>query len=292
MVLARRFYDPKLSLEVQEASPVLDAIAELATNGIIVKTGATTAATRTITGTANKIAVTNGDGVAGDPTITIPDSPVLVTPSISGGTQSSPSITTPTISSPTITGSPVVPDEAYGPTWNASLGIPTKNAVYDKIESLPVAGFTLLASGSFPAANLLAITGITAKKLLIKVLGASCATATRYLKLQLSNDNGSTYPVTLSGYYVSGGTIAAWPDSSSALPTNTTEVAAGQVYVGAELNTQTGLAHGYFNSNSAASRVFMATMDLVTYNTAINAVQFIWNGSGNFDAGTYEIYGL
>lgn len=30
----------------------------------------------------------------------------------------------------------VVPDEAYGPGWNGSLEVPTKNAVYDKIESL------------------------------------------------------------------------------------------------------------------------------------------------------------
>lgn len=29
-----------------------------------------------------------------------------------------------------------VPDEAYGAGWNASLEVPTKNAVYDKIESL------------------------------------------------------------------------------------------------------------------------------------------------------------
>lgn len=34
-------------------------------------------------------------------------------------------------------------DEAYGSGWNASLAVPTKNAVYDKIESL------LLASGTY-----------------------------------------------------------------------------------------------------------------------------------------------
>lgn len=34
-------------------------------------------------------------------------------------------------------------DEAYGAGWNTSLAVPTKNAVYDKIESL------LLASGTY-----------------------------------------------------------------------------------------------------------------------------------------------
>jgi len=37
-----------------------------------------------------------------------------------------------------------VPDEAYGSGWNASLEVPTKNAVYDKIETLlPLAGGTM-----------------------------------------------------------------------------------------------------------------------------------------------------
>ena len=33
---------------------------------------------------------------------------------------------------------PLVPDEVYGVAWNGSLGIPTKNAVYDQIQSLVV----------------------------------------------------------------------------------------------------------------------------------------------------------
>lgn len=36
----------------------------------------------------------------------------------------------------TFTGDVVVPDEAYGSGWNGSLEVPTKNAVYDKIETL------------------------------------------------------------------------------------------------------------------------------------------------------------
>jgi hypothetical protein len=35
-----------------------------------------------------------------------------------------------------------VPDEAYGPSWNGSLEVPTKNAVYDRIETLTGGGVT------------------------------------------------------------------------------------------------------------------------------------------------------
>ena len=42
---------------------------EPASNGLVAKTAANTSAARTITGTANAITVTNGDGVAGNPTL-------------------------------------------------------------------------------------------------------------------------------------------------------------------------------------------------------------------------------
>lgn len=37
----------------------------------------------------------------------------------------------------TFSSDPIIPDEAYGSGWNGVLEPPTKNAVYDKIESLP-----------------------------------------------------------------------------------------------------------------------------------------------------------
>lgn len=56
---------------------VLLGIFNIAGNGIVVKTGAATAAARVLTGTANQIAVSNGDGVAGNPTFAIATDPVL-----------------------------------------------------------------------------------------------------------------------------------------------------------------------------------------------------------------------
>ena len=60
----------------------LQAISQLAGTGILAHTAADTWAERTITGTANKITVTNGDGVSGNPTLTIPANPLLDGPTV------------------------------------------------------------------------------------------------------------------------------------------------------------------------------------------------------------------
>ena len=56
---------------VQAYDAELQAIAGLSTNGIVTRTSSSTAAARTITGTTNVITVTNGDGVSGNPTLTV-----------------------------------------------------------------------------------------------------------------------------------------------------------------------------------------------------------------------------
>lgn len=59
----------------QAASTLLTNIAGLGSNGIVVKSG-TSAYARTITGTAGEITVTNGDGVSGNPTISLSNTSV------------------------------------------------------------------------------------------------------------------------------------------------------------------------------------------------------------------------
>lgn len=73
-----------IGTNVQAFDADLDAIAALASTGIAVRTALNTWAQRTITGTANKITVTNGNGVSGNPTLTIPDAVTLVTPTVTG----------------------------------------------------------------------------------------------------------------------------------------------------------------------------------------------------------------
>lgn len=67
----------------QPLNTLLTSLTTVSGNGILVKASATTAVGRTITGTANNIAVVNGDGVSGNPTIN------LIPTGISAGTYNS-----------------------------------------------------------------------------------------------------------------------------------------------------------------------------------------------------------
>jgi hypothetical protein len=59
----------------------------LSSNGLITRTGAGTIAGRTITGTTNQVTVTNGDGVAGNPTLSLPqDIHTSASPTFAGAT--------------------------------------------------------------------------------------------------------------------------------------------------------------------------------------------------------------
>lgn len=73
-----------IGTDVQAYDADLQALAGNATSGILARTGAGSAASRTLTGTANKVTVTNGDGVSGNPTLTLPDVLTLVTPTVTG----------------------------------------------------------------------------------------------------------------------------------------------------------------------------------------------------------------
>lgn len=88
---------------VQAYSANLSALSSYNTNGILVQTAANTFAGRSIAGTGNQITVTNGDGVAGNPTLSLPTSLTFTGFTITNGTFSSPTINSATISSPTIT---------------------------------------------------------------------------------------------------------------------------------------------------------------------------------------------
>jgi hypothetical protein len=58
-----------IGTNVQAYNQLLGAVSGLASNGLMARLSGSTAAARTITGTANQLTVTNGDGVSGNPTI-------------------------------------------------------------------------------------------------------------------------------------------------------------------------------------------------------------------------------
>lgn len=60
-----------IGTNVQAWDADLDAVAALSSTGIAVRSASNTWAQRTVTGTSNKITVTNGNGVSGNPTLTV-----------------------------------------------------------------------------------------------------------------------------------------------------------------------------------------------------------------------------
>src|SRR6266576_1496925 len=86
---------PAGSIVVDVSDPDLNAIAGLSTTGLISRTGAGTVSTRTITGTANEVTVANGDGVAGDPTVSLPSALTFTGKTVTGGSYVTPALGTP-----------------------------------------------------------------------------------------------------------------------------------------------------------------------------------------------------
>jgi phage-related tail fiber protein len=125
---------------ITDAQPLdsdLTAIAGLTTTGIIVRTSDGAADTRTITGTAGNISVTNGDGVAGNPTLN------LITTGVGAGEYTK--LTVDTFGRVTSATTLV---EADIPTldWSKITGTPTTRSGYGITDAQPLdADLTSLA---------------------------------------------------------------------------------------------------------------------------------------------------
>lgn len=91
----------------------LQAIAALTGAGILVRTADNTWSLRTVTGTANEITVTNGDGVLGNPTLSLPSALTFTGKTVTGGSYTGATITNSTYN---------------GNTWTAGTGVLTLGA--------------------------------------------------------------------------------------------------------------------------------------------------------------------
>lgn len=70
----------------------LAAVEGISTTGITARTASNTWTTRTITGTSNEISLSNGDGISGNPTISLPSALTFTGKTVTGGTFTTPTI--------------------------------------------------------------------------------------------------------------------------------------------------------------------------------------------------------
>jgi len=75
--------------EFRTPAQVFTALLATESNGIIAHAGSGAAEPRTITGTSNEITLANGDGVSGNPTVSIPSAVTFTGKTITGGTYNS-----------------------------------------------------------------------------------------------------------------------------------------------------------------------------------------------------------
>lgn len=112
----------------------LTSLAGLSGAGLIARTGAGAHAERTITGTANQIAVVNGDGVAGSPTISAVTATSLEAQAGSDTTK----LMTPASTRSALDGHLITRNIGWGQTWQDVLASRTFNTSYLNNTARPI----------------------------------------------------------------------------------------------------------------------------------------------------------
>ena len=153
-------------------------------------------------------------------------------------------------------------------------------------------GIATIASGNL-SGTAVTITGIaeTYAYLVLQLTGVSSDTATRQPLVRVSVDNGSNYDATAANYRGVSGidntTLASVVETANLAAAGTWDITI--ILHG----YQTGPYHAYrtFVQNSSGTRYSILGVYSGSTNN-IDALQILWNGTGDFDAGTYALYGI
>jgi len=156
-------------------------------------------------------------------------------------------------------------------------------------------GITTIASGSFPAAATLDITGIvqTYAYLVLQYTGVSCTAGPLFFLVQASTDNGVSFDTTAGNYpseLMKTGTVT---EPTAATMVRYAAQQAGDLTEGVLVITgyQAG-PHAKFSSRLSEGTAAAELLGSYRSTSGINALRFLLSAAGNFDAGTYALYGV
>lgn len=160
-------------------------------------------------------------------------------------------------------------------------------------------GITTIASGSLPAAATLDITDIPATYayLVLYLAGVSSGTNTRQVLVQVDSDNGASFDTTASNYlgFIVDNAAAVSAHSLASLVEGATVAASVAVDVLVVIKGYQGgpTLHADYLVRQTTGAIHHAGQTIYLGTTsAINAIRILWSNTGNFDAGTYALYGV
>lgn len=172
--------------------------------------------------------------------------------------------------------------------------VASQKAVKTYVDGEVGSGVEHIAGGSIGSVASFSITSIPAKyrNLILILRGISNATATRYPIVQISVNNGTSFLTTgyMSEYGEGAGVdntcIARAPAAVAAARSYT----AFLEFTGYQTNAAT-ICKAYWQTDDGSEWGNSHGM-YVGGSSAVNALKVLWNGSGNFDAGSYDLYGV
>ena len=178
-----------------------------------------------------------------------------------------------------------------GQVLNVSGGIPAWSTPAGNTEN-----FALISSTSMSGAASITVSGISNKNnLVINLQGVSSASANSRFRFQLNSDTGSNY-YWFGFIYNDGGSITAdqgWPTTSTRIGdmgNNASNNVQGTINIQGAAGTGRKPFQLLTYANGGGGNMSFWSSGYYQGGSAISSITLI-SGSGNFDAGTLEIYG-